>query len=640
MAIVEMKRVSLLAMASDKDKLLRVMQRAGCVQITAIEGDEIRAYISENRARLDTVDEKLTRIRWTIGQLGRFAPKQGMLSSMQMPEANAEQVHKVAEDEEALLAVVEAVEACERRSGALRGQEARIKMHKEQLTPWRTLDIPVEMLKDSKDTVQFVGAISNRGLETLTNALAGLAVRMDRIGEERDNIYVWIIAHRCDHFAVAEALKAADFSAAQFTQTAGIPAMQLEALARQYDEITMGHAAIEEELRALAAELPRLKLLYELAAEEKDREAAAANFAQTSSVFLMEGWVPEYACERLEKKLRAAAPGCDVEFRAATDEETPPTLLHNHRAVAPFEAVVSNFSLPDPRGLDPTFVMAPFFACFFGMMVSDAGYGLILAIGIPIIIHFLKPKPGMRRLMWVLAIGGVFTVFWGAMFDTWFGESIKPMLLNPLEQPLQMMGVCIGLGVLHLFAGLGVAAYMNIKRGKVLDAVFDQLLWITLIVGIAMLFLPATAGVGKVLAIVSAVGIFLTAGRAKPNIIGKFIGGFSALYGITSWLSDILSYMRLFGMGLATGVIGMVVNMLVRLVIGKGIFGIVAGIAILLVGHVFNAFINILGAYVHACRLQYIEFFGKFYEDGGRPFSPLAQNPRYVAIREMEADGV
>lgn len=178
---------------------------------------------------------------------------------------------------------------------------------------------------------------------------------------------------------------------------------------------------------------------------------------------------------------------------------------------------------------------------------------------------------------------------------------------------------------------------MNFKRGKPLAALFDQGFWFFLIIGLGLLMLPATATIGKFLAIGGALGILLTAGRDKPTLIGKFTGGFGALYGITSWLGDLLSYMRLFGMGLATGVIGMVVNMLAGMLMGNPI-GIVFGIAVLAVGHIFNAFINVLGAYVHSCRLQYIEFFGKFYEDGGTMFAPLAHNPRYVAIRDSRAD--
>ena len=640
MAIVEMKRVTLLAMAEDRDRLLHAMQRAGCVEISQVSDEAAGAYLPKDRGEWEEAGEKLARIRWTLSRLARFEPKRSMLAAMSMPETDEEEARSVAADERRLMAVVEAAEGIERRAGDLKGAEARLRARIEQLSPWKSLDIPVEEIRSTPSTVQFVGTVESRAVEGLESALEGLPVHLRRVEDDRDGAHIWIVAHQSAQGEVRDALKAAGFAPVQFAAEAGTPGRQLEALKAQLDDILKERAGLSDKLGEMAAQAPRLKLLYELVSMEKERKGAAARLLQTRSAFLLQGWVPAYAQEKLEKKLRAVSASCEVEFRDPLDDEKPPSLLANRRFASPFEAIIANYSLPDPRGVDPTFVMAPFFACFYGMMVSDAGYGLLMAIAIPLIIHFVKPKPGLKKIMWVLGIGSVFTVFWGAMFDTWFGMSIKPVLINPLEQPLEMMGLCLGLGVVHLFAGLGMGAYKNIRAGRPLDAVFDQLLWVFLLVGLGLLILPATKRVGGILAIVGAAGIFLTAGRARKNLAGKFTGGFAALYGISSWLSDILSYMRLFGMGLATGVIGMVINMLAGMILAKGIFGIIAGVAVLIVGHVFNAFINVLGAYVHACRLQYIEFFGKFYDDGGTPFSPLAPKPRYIAIRPVDAERV
>lgn len=643
MAIVEMKRVTLLAMNAERDRLLRVMQRAGCVQVEAVGGEDAEAYLRREHGALDAAEEKLTRIRWTLSQLGRYdADKPGMLASLSMPAVDAEQADAVAASEEELLAVVSAVEACERKSGELRGRQARLQVQMQQLAPWRGLDIPVERLCDTRDTVQFAGTVLGRAWEALETALAGLPAQWERIAEERDNVCVWVVAHRSARDEVQSALKNAEFAPAQFAYPAGTPAAQLDALAAGLREVDADRASLEEALRGYAKSLPQLRILFELASQERDRQAAAANFLSTRSAFMMQGWAPAPSCDTLVKRLKAVAPDCVVDLRDPDESEQPPTLLHNGRVATPFETVVSNYSMPDPRGIDPTAIMAPFFACFFGMMVSDAGYGAVMAAMIPIAIWKFKPKESMRRMMWILTLGGAFTVFWGAIYDTWFGANLKPAFLQPviinaLEDPLKMMYLCIAMGAIHLFTGLGVGMYMNFKRGKPLAALFDQGFWFFLIIGLGLLMLPATATIGKFLAIGGALGILLTAGRDKPTLIGKFTGGFGALYGITSWLGDLLSYMRLFGMGLATGVIGMVVNMLAGMLMGNPI-GIVFGIAVLAVGHIFNAFINVLGAYVHSCRLQYIEFFGKFYEDGGTMFAPLAHNPRYVAIRDSRAD--
>ncbi len=640
MAIIEMKRVSLLGMLAERDKLLRALQRAGCVQISEIAGEELSNYRPKDHRMLDSAEEKLTRIRWAISQLGRFEKKQGMLASMSMLEVDAGEAEKIAADEDRFMGIVEAIEGVERKSGELRGVEARLKVEIEQLSPWLSLPVPVEMLQDTRETIQLIGTVPAQNYGAMEAAFSGFPLRMECVNKSHGAMNIWIVSHKSAKEPVLEALRAADFSAVRFSGSTGTPSEQIDGLNKQLHQLDEKRVLLEEELKGYAGDACGLRVLYEMISDEKERHSAAAHFMTTGSAFLMEGWVPATACEKLSKKIKSLSVDSEVEFRDALDVEQPPTMLRNNRIFAPFETVVSNYSLPDPRGLDPTFIMAPFFACFFGMMVSDAGYGLVMAILIPLIIHFVKPKTGLKKMMWILSIGGCFTVFWGAMFDTWFGESLKPLLINPLTQPLEMLGLCLGMGVLHLFAALGIAAYMNFKRGKPLDAIFDQFLWYALLIGLGMMFLPQTSGIGTVMAIVGAVGIFLTAGRSRPNLIGKFTGGFGALYGVTSWISDILSYMRLFGMGLATGVIGMVINMLVGMILNKGVVGIVIGVPILIFGHLFNASINILGAYVHSCRLQYIEFFNKFYEEGGAPFSPLSSNPRYVAVRHADPDGV
>lgn len=238
-------------------------------------------------------------------------------------------------------------------------------------------------------------------------------------------------------------------------------------------------------------------------------------------------------------------------------------------------------------------------------------------------------------MAFVLALGGLSTVVWGAVYGGWFGVTPYTPLLDPMNDAINVLIVCVVAGSVHLLAGLGVAAYMNIKRGKPLDALFDQGFWVMLLAGLGLIiFLPS---VGQVLAIVGAAGIVLTGGRGKEgNVFKKLIGGLGSLYGISGYLSDLLSYARLFGMGLATGVIGMVVNMLAGLLMGSWI-GWIFAILFLVVMHTFNLFINTLGAYVHSCRLQYIEFFGKFFEGGGREFNPLRNNTKYVDLTEGES---
>ena len=311
------------------------------------------------------------------------------------------------------------------------------------------------------------------------------------------------------------------------------------------------------------------------------------------------------------------------------------------------------YSLPLATEIDPTAIMAPFYFIFFGLMLSDAAYGIILSAACFALMKKFKLEGTMKKLVKLLFFGGISTFIWGALFGGWFGDAVAvftrtflgreiamPVIwFDPLEEPMTLLIFSIILGAIHLFVGMGIQAYMLIKDGKPWDALFDIGFWYMLIIGLVLFALGGSVAailstIGMWLAIVGAVGILLTGGRNKKGF-GKITGGLGSLYGITSYLSDALSYSRLLALGLATGVVAKVVNILGSLA-GSGIVGLIVFIAVFLFGTVFNLAINVLGAYVHSCRLQYVEFFGKFYTGGGKGFVPLTENTKFVKIINKE----
>ncbi len=633
MAIVEMKRLTLLALLKDKEKLLHAIQRMGCIQITDIPEEGMQSFLAK-ASGLVKMEEEVSRLRWAIGKLGKYdKTKPPMLGGK--PEVSREQAEEVISQKARCMQTVAAAEGCEQRAGEYKGQEARLLSAIELLEPWTGLDIPISQLRNTHDTVQQAGTMQRRALEDTLAKWSGQPVVLNQVGAYQETAYVHVIAHQSVAEALLNDLKAGGFTQTVFGDIHTTPGQQIEDWKNDLNGVADGQRKLEEQLAALSKELPSLKILYDVLCTQMDRLRASERFASTQSTFLMKAWVPEPLVKKVEERVLQVSPGCCMEFSEPKEGEEPPTLLQNHRNVAPFETVVAGFSLPSPFGIDPTFVMMPFFATFFGMMVSDAGYGLMMVIIIPLLLKLAKPSPGARKLLWILAIGGVTTVFWGAMFNTWFGFAPLPIYFDPVNNALPVMALCVGVGALHLFAGLGMGFYLNIRRGSLKDALFSQGSWFCLIVGLGLLVLPATATIGKLLAVAGAVTILLTAGRGKStNPVKRLLSGLGALYGVTGWISDLLSYMRLFGMGLATGVIGMVINQLVGMVFSAGPIGMVLGAGLFVGGHLFNAGINILGAYVHSCRLQYIEFFGKFYEEGGKPFSPLGETTRYVRISD------
>lgn len=633
MAIVEMKRLTLLALLKDKEKLLHTIQRMGCIQITSFPDEEIQPFLAKESGLVKS-EEEIGRLRWAIDKLSRYDKTKPPLFGSK-PEISREQAEEVLSQKSHHMQTVAQAENCERRAGEMKGQEARLRAAIEQLEPWDGLDVPVSLIHNTRDTVQQAGTMPRRAFAEVASKWVAEPVALVEVGAKQETVYVYAVAHLTVNEAFQAGLKEAGFSPMVFGDVQGTPRQQLEAWRNDLISVTQGHQHLEAELGALSKDLPNLRLLYDILSAHRDRLAAASRFASTDTTFLLKGWVPAAMVEKVREKLAKVSPTASMEAVTPDEGDDPPVMLRNNRVAAPFEMVVSGFSLPAPFGLDPTAVMMPFFAIFFGMMVSDAGYGLLMALVIPLIIKLAKPSTGAKRLMWILTLGGVSTLFWGFMYNTWFGFAPLPVYFDPINNALPVMMLCVGIGAVHLFTGLFVGAYMNFRRRKPLDALYDQFSWFMLIVGLGLLILPATAQIGKILAIAGAGIILLTAGRNKSkSLFKRLISGLGALYGITSWVSDLLSYMRLFGMGLATGVIGMVINQLVGMVFSAGIIGKVLGAGLFVGGHLFNAGINILGAYVHSCRLQYIEFFGKFYEDGGKPFLPLEENTRYVRIKD------
>lgn len=636
MAIVEMKHVDMLALESDKPALLRAIQKMGCFQLLPADSEDVTFNSSAPMAELPSLEETLTRVSWAIGKLHRYDTTKTPLMA-DKPSITETQAESVVYAQPELMRVVEQLEAQERESGELRGQSARVDATREQLLPWQGLPVRLNEVQSTRNTVAMLGTVQKTALDQwLADGTLGQLCDLQMVSQQRDQAYVYVLAHRSCQEKILATLKEGGFAPASLPLADATVEEQLNTLSIERQQIEADQQKVTEQTAALANHIGDLKKLYDILSSRRVRLMAAKNFSESERTFFVQGWVPAPLIDRIEKQLVKVAPTVALEFYDPAEGEEPPVMLHNKPIVTPFESVVTGFSLPAPGSFDPTAIMMPFYVNFMGMMISDAGYGLMMAIIMPLLIKALKPSAGTRRMLWILTAGGVATVFWGALYNSWFGFAPLPSVFDPMNNALPVMGVCIALGAVHLFTALGVAAYLNIRRGKPWSAVADQLSWFLLVVGLALMIVVPS--VGKWLALTGAGIVLVTAGREKSkNPFKRLLSGLGALYGATSWVSDLLSYMRLFGMGLATGVIGMVINILVAMVFSSGPIGWVLGAILFVGGHLFNAAINTLGAYVHSCRLQYIEFFGKFFEDGGKPFTPLTETNRYVYITEAQS---
>ncbi len=502
MAIAEMKRIGLIIMRRDHDRLLKFAQRLGCVQVTQTEVPE-ELMLRKESARAAEIEAEIARYQWAIRKLVKYDPvKQSMFSAL--PEVSVDDLE--GSDLKGAEQVIQQAEELERRAGDLRGQESRLHVAIEQLTPWLQLDIPTEINHNTQSVTIFTGTVTANGLKELMAAWSGQAAVIRALEPVKDLQHFWAAVYLPEATRFLQDLQEIGFQQISLPEGQGTPQAQREAAEKALEALAEKQKALEEDLRKLAEQLPVLRLGYETLKAEYAREEAQGRMAHTATASLLQGWVPALAAPGVEAAIKERFPEAAISFFDPQEGEEPPVLLRNHPVTAPFESIITGFSMPHPSSLDPTAVMMPFFACFFGMMVSDAGYGLMMALLVPILIKLMKPSKGGRKLFWIVGIGGIFTVFWGAMYNTWFGFAPWPTVFDPVNNSLPVMALCIGLGALHLFTGLGLGAYLNIRRGQFLDAIYDQFSWFSLVVGLGLLLLPQTAELGKWMALAGAPG--------------------------------------------------------------------------------------------------------------------------------------
>jgi len=519
------------------------------------------------------------------------------------------------------------------------------------LEAWSRYDMPLEIRETRQVRFELGVVPATVNVDDLREAVAKVSdsASIETVNRDKDMIYIFTADLKTEHGDVVTVLKQWGYTPAPFENHTGTVA---ENRKRFEKEIAAGR----KEIKVLEADIAKcehmkndIECLQDQLIIERDREKIKGSFLKTEKTFKLEGWIPVECKKDVEKVLERH--DCLYAYRKPKDDEEVPVLVRNSSFGTPFSAITEMYSLPDYRGFDPTDIFSIFYAMFFGMMLSDAGYGLILTVACFFILRKYDIEGLTRKMIKMFLFCGIATVFWGAMFGGWFGDfipsftktvfghkvNVGAIWFNPIDDPTKLLIFSLLFGIVHLFAGMGINAYMMIRRGNLKDAVFDVFSWYMVIVGGGLWLAGSNisagaAPAGRVVCIVGAVIILLTGGRNNKGI-GKLTGGLGSLYGVTGYISDILSYARLLALGLATGVIANVVNLLGSM-IGSGVVGLIAMIVVGIIGHTFNLAINALGSFVHSSRLQYIEFFGKFYEDGGEEFSPFRNNTRYVRFTQ------
>ena len=430
-------------------------------------------------------------------------------------------------------------------------------------------------------------------------------------------------------------------------------AQKIAALKSESDDIKRHEFELTKVALDYEKYVKELRILYDVIGLDVERAQAEERFLKTDSAFVLEGWLPEAVADSVTDKIKEKCPNAFIQLLAPEERDEPPTLVKNNKIVKQYEQITDMYSSPRYREIDPNPIMAVFYFLFFGIMIGDAGYGLILAIAGFVVGNCKKFGVGIRRLALLVGMGGISGIIWGILFGGYFsidfGDTNVAILLNPIDKPLLLLVLSIGLGVVQLATGYVIKFVALCKEGKPFSALFDCGSILCLFIALVLLvfsMLPSLAPMldinidftppqglttaAIVFAVTGVALIILFGGRNSKNVFGKVVGGFKGLYGLVNILSDLLSYCRLFGLCLASCAIGLAFNSLGEILMGIPIVGYVVSGVVLIVLHMFNLALGVLSAYVHDARLQFLEFYGKFYDGGGRLFAPLGSKTKYI----------
>ena len=669
MAVLQMQRFSICALKKDRKAILEKLQALGLMEIdnSVIEDDSLQ--------KMDTVESRqvfekqAVMAEHALDVLQKYVPeKTSMLSSLEgKKQVNRWEYEKIVQNRDVMSKRARELVNLNKEISENNANVVKLENQIESLAPWMSLEVPMTY-RGTRSTAFLVGTMSRAmTMEEIRTAVAEHAPDLDAydvtiLSADKDLTYLAVVCLRKDADKLEDALRASGF-ARPSQMVSKVPSELKKNLEEQIQQLNSKTKQIESQIAEYKDYRNDLRLFVDYYRIRAEKYQILGQIPQSKQTFFISGYVPEGAVPLLKEKIENAY-NCTVDVEEIKEEEEPPVLLKNGKISSSVEGVLESYGLPHKGEVDPTQIMSVFYIVLFGMMLSDAAYGLLVSLVCFIALKkFPRMAEGLAKSIRLFMYCGISTLIWGILFGGYFGNVvdivsevyfghkvvIPALWFVPLNNPMKLLIFSLGLGIVHLFFGLGIKGYSYIKNKDYMGFLCDVVFWYMLLVGLLLMLIPsdlfasiAQAKIvfppfvnllAKVLAIGGAVGLLLFAARDNKNFGLRLALGAYELYNITGWLSDVLSYSRLLALGLATGVIASVVNQMGSMM-GTSVLGVIGFIVVFIVGHTLNLAINLLGAYVHTNRLQFVEFFGKFYEGGGRPFNPFKQNTKYVDIKE------
>lgn len=658
MAISNMLKLLLIGNVKERNSLIKRLHKLGCVEVATTDkiekmqsadtgeyADKCKVKLARLEFCLETVKSyKPTALKLAKEQKIDYIPAKGKGPFQTRPLISFEDFSNLKDIETDIFTQISQLKEYTDKIIALRAKTQKETNVIASLAPYANMHAPFSKFKDTATASVLLGEVAKTKValfEKIESEYGGVYEVFQGSGNSDG---VAIVIDKSKREDIQQLLADTEFTACSISSDSTPEEMRAQAEKNLAETEKERNLAIEA-IMTFENIFDDVKRLHDYFTLEVAKAESENRTQTTSSTYYLEAWLPEGEKDRVDKDLENSPLSLAYTIREPLESETPPTFVESNGVVAPYESVTNMFSVPFYKEIDPNPSVAFFFFLIFGMMLGDAGYGLLLTLGTGIILALRKPPKGEMNLVKIMFMGGISTFIWGFLFGSYFGLSATDLGIwcwfNPIEDPMPLLILSLAVGVVQMFFGMAINMVALIKKHQPVWGISSAFSWYFLALGIGGIFGASYIGAwaktaGIVFAVLGVVLLMLSGTFGKRGA-KKVTGALSSLYGIINFFSDMMSYTRIFGLGLASGVIGMVFNEIASVISGMMPFkfmGVIVTIIICIIGHTFNISINALGAYVHNSRLQFVEFFGKFYTGGGELFAPLGSQMKYYRIGE------
>lgn len=643
MAIVKMSKFDLYSFDYDREKLLEDLQKFNYVHIDEkkVEDENQGVRNLDNSEQIVSTSEKLTKVKWAIDLLEKYSEKHNKIDELKQGKKTfrLDELTKKALDFDFDEHYKE-LSSLDKQLTELDQNNQTLNQKKSELTPWENLDLDISKIDDFKRVKVVTGTVSDKFIDQLKLNTKDIEdIYIEEISRNLGFVYLLVI---CKDYEKAQDILRDNGFVNINIKANGLVKDEIRNIDEQIIANKKQYKEIEDQIKSKTDLTEQFKIYHDYLENNSLKEEATSKIKRTDKIDIIEGYVPTDKEKDFENVLQNSLNNKYYLEMNPADKNDPnvPIILKNRGFAKAFESITGMYSLPKYNEVDPTPLLAPFYCFFSGMMIGDLGYALIVFLAILVALKIFNLDEKKKQFLKFFMFISIASMFWGYIYGSFFG-GIIPMtpIIDTSKNAMTLIVLCLIFAFIHLFFALGIKAYMLIRDHKPLDAFYDVGLWYLIIISILILLsgnllgLPAVAmTVAKWIAIASAVGIVLTAGRDAKSIGGKLGSGLYSLYGISGWIGDFVSYMRLMALGLSGAYIAVAINMIVKMMAGSSIIGFIFGLIVFVVFQAFNAFLSYLSAYVHSARLIFVEMFNKFYEGGGVPFKKLITESEYFNI--------